>query len=137
MSRGCCAAQRVQQLCQALRRVLTSSSTGSAMHHGSGLWLPHLSRMSAMMQEYISSPSGNWMATFLAFTCLMRQTVLWTCSDWSVSQLAAAAHTHTPGTVQSELPGLGAYPTCQNAHDQPFQGVSPQKRGMLLFTSKL
>ena len=48
-----------------------------------------------MMHEYISSPSGNWMATFLAFTCLMRQTVLWICSNWSMSaQLAAAAHTH-------------------------------------------
>ena len=58
-------------------------------------WLAHLSRMSAMMHEYMSSPSGNWMATFLALTCLMRQTVLWICGHCLMSQLDAAAHIRT------------------------------------------
>ena len=36
----------------------------------------YLSRMSAMMQEYISSPSGNWIATLFAFACFSLHTVL-------------------------------------------------------------
>lgn len=35
-----------------------------------------LSRMSAMMHEYIRRPSGNWMATRFAFACFSLQTVL-------------------------------------------------------------
>ena len=41
--------------------------------------MAHLSRMSAITQAYMSSPSGNWRATRLAPFCLMRHTVLWIC----------------------------------------------------------
>jgi len=38
----------------------------------------YLSRMSAIMQEYIKSPSGNWIATRLALACFSLHTVLCT-----------------------------------------------------------
>ena len=50
----------------------------------------YLSRMSEMMQAYMSRPSGNWSATRRAFACFILHTVLWICSD--PGGLQAATH---------------------------------------------
>ena len=83
------------------------------------------------------------MATFLALTCLMRQTVLWICSHWSLSQLDAAAYIYTRHKeLQSKVMYLAwevhhyhtqpAYPTGQHAHNKVCL-----HKAMLQFTSKL
>ena len=41
----------------------------------------YLSKMSEMMQAYISRPSGNCRATLLAPACFSLQTVLWICRN--------------------------------------------------------
>ena len=72
----------------------------------------YLSKMSAMIQEYINSPSGNWIATLLALACFNLHTVLCIyisatlrCSS-IVARLSSAVLLYTTITVaaQASLP---------------------------------